>query len=177
MINYEKEILDFLGLPSIPKKRWDGVTPFDKGVAVIKQTGQQSAYAACSYNPEKGDKNVTITKVFGIEPFSRIEDVFIVPSYMNNIDEIPKMDLDDESKKKAETILQEATELENNGVVDDVLTNPVNEYYFDNITNDDEARAFIKAYNKRNKIKGKIPKTHEKIIMRLAVIYSESNGK
>lgn len=177
MINYEKEVVDFLGLPSIPRKKWDGETPFDKGVAIIIHAGEMLSYAACSFNPDKGQKKVTITKVFGVEPFFGVKDVFVVPNYMNEIDEVQEMDLDEESKAKAKAILEEASECENEGVKDDSLEKPKSEYYFDNITNDEEARAFIKAYNSRNKIKGRIPKSHNGLVMRLAVIYSETNKK
>ena len=174
MIEFEKEIIDFLGLPSIPKKKWDGTTPFDKGVAVIKMRDERLAYAVCSFIPERGDKEVMITKVFDIEPFNGVTDIFVVPNYITDVAEVEDMDLDEDSKKKAEVLLNEATELENENVVDEKLDNPQNEYYFDNITNDDEARAFIKAYNKKNKIKGKIPRSHDGIIMRLSVIYSNT---
>ena len=55
------------------------------------------------------------------------------------------------------------------------LTNNDNPYFFDFIHNDDEAIAFIESWNKKNKIHGNVPKKHETILMRLAVIYSESN--
>ena len=88
------------------------------------------------------------------------------------------MDLDEQSKKKAKEMLKEARELENDGVEkNDELENPKNEYYFDHITNDDEAKAFIQSYNSRNRIKGRIPTTHEGLVMRLAVIYSDTQKK
>ena len=177
MIEFEKEIVDFLGLPSIPKKEWDGYTPFDKGVAVVKMRDEREAYAVCSFLPERGDKEVVITKVFGIEPFYGVSNVFVVPNYMANVDDIQDMDLDEESKKKAEILLNEATEYENENTIDAEINLPTNEYYFENIHNDEEARAFIKAYNKKNKIKGRIPKSHEGLSMRLSVIFSTVNNK
>ena len=64
-----------------------------------------------------------------------------------------------------------AEEIENDGTQQMEL--PENPYLFDNITNDEEAIAFIEAYNKKNGIKGQVPKKHETILNRLLVIYSE----
>ena len=80
-------------------------------------------------------------------------------------------DLDEESKKKAEELAKQAEEIENDGTQQMKL--PKNPYLFDNITNDEEAIAFIEAYNKKNGIKGQVPKKHETILNRLLVIYSE----
>ena len=169
MIYFEKDVIDFLGLPAIPKKEWDGKTSFEKGIAVINLLSREKAYAICSYN--NGDKTPKVCKVFSIEPFTSIEKIFVVPSYMQKIEDVDDMDLDEDSKKNARMILSEAEELEGEGLADEYET--THEYYFENITNDEEARAFIKSYNKRNKIKGAIPKTHETILMRLSVIYND----
>ena len=174
MIQFEQEVIKALGLPSIPKKEWDGKSSFDKGVAVLKMRDEREAYGVCSFDAQ-ADKSPRIVKVFGIEPFVGIGKVFVVPSYMTSEEEIKDMDLDEQSKKKVEQILGEAKELENEGTKeDDELKNPKNEYYFDHITNDEEAKAFIRSYNSRNRIKGKIPSTHDGIIMRLAVIFSDT---
>lgn len=177
MIQYEKEILDYLNLPSIPKKEHDGKTNFDKGVAVIELRGERLAYAVCVFNQDNGDKSPRIIKAFGIEPFIRIKNVFVVPDYMTSMEDVKSMDLDDESKKKAEQLLNEANEIENDGVVEKELESPKNEYYFDHIHNDEEARAYIQNYNSRNRIKGRIPTTHEGLVLRLAVIYSSRQKK
>lgn len=71
----------------------------------------------------------------------------------------------------------EADELENEGVESNGNIVNTNEYFFDNIHNDDEAIAFIKAYNKRNKINGKVPKNHDTIVMRLGVIFADMEKK
>jgi hypothetical protein len=175
MIQFEKEVLGYLNIPSIPKKEFDGKTAFSKGVAVVETIGKQEAFAIASFNPDNGDKEPKIVKVFGIEPFRKINKIFIVPSYMNTEEEIKDMDLDEQSKKKVQQVLDEAKEIENEGVVGDKeLEKPKNEYYFDHITNDEEAKAFIRSYNSRNHIKGKIPSTHDGIVMRLAVIFSDT---
>lgn len=175
MIEFEKEVLDFLDLPSIPKKEFDG-KPFTKGVAVIKLASDVKAYAACTFNPDKGHETPTITKVFNLEPFSVIESVYVVPEYMATLNDVGVMDLDEDSKKRAEELLNEAATLENENVVDETPL-PDTEYFFDNITNDDEAKAFIASYNKRNKIRGRVPKGHDAIVMRLSVIYKDLNKK
>lgn len=170
-ILFQKEVCEYLNLPSIPLKEWDKETPFEKGVAVVKMAFDEKGYAVARYNPEK-DKEPVITKVFASQPFYGIENVFIVPDYMET--DVKEADLDDESKKKAEELANEAEQIveEGAGEVQSVET-PENPYMFDNITNDEEAIAFIEAYNKKNKIGGRVPKTHDTILMRLAVIYAD----
>ena len=175
MILYEKDILEYLNLPSIPKKAWNGTSSFKEGVAVVDLNYGGQAYAVATFDAEK-DTKPHIKKVFSMDWFTDIAAIYVVPSYMD--DNVDEMDLDSESKKKAQQILDEAKEVENEGVeVEDELSKPKNEYYFDVIHNDEEARAFIQNYNSRNRIKGRIPTTHESIVMRLAVIYSEQNKK
>lgn len=174
---FEKEVIEYLNLPSLPKKEWDGKTSFGRGVAVVGLRGEREAYAVATFDSEK-DKEPRIIKVFGGEPFDGIKAVFVVPAYMSKESDVDGMDLDEESKKKAREILKEAEEVESEGVEEKSFLPVDKEYYFDNIHNDEEGRAFIEAYNKRNKIrKGKVPNTHTGIVMRLAVIYSEMNKK
>lgn len=175
MIQFEKEVITFLGLPSIPKKEWDGKQSFAKGIAVVQLADEREAYAICAFDAEC-DKEPRIVKVFGIEPFVNIKKVFVVPSYMTTQEEVKEMDLDEASTKKAESLLKEAAEIENDGVGEKIET-PENEYYFDHIKNDEQAKAFIQAYNSRNRIKGRIPTTHDGLVMRLAVIYSDTQKK
>lgn len=175
MINFEKEVIDYLGLPSIPKREHDGKTPFAKGVAVLETNNGEKAYAVCKYEPDDGDMSPVIVKVFGIVPFVRITSIFVVPDYMSNISDVMEMDLDDVSKKNAESILREAEEFE--GGDEDIIEEPKNEYFFDNIHSDAEAKAFITSYNKMNRIRGRVPTSHEGLVMRLSVIYSDINNK
>ena len=173
-IRFEKDVLDYLNLPKLPVKEWDGQSPFDKGVAVVKLAFEEKAYAVASYNPEK-DAKPRIVKVFASEPFYGIDKVFIVPSYMD-VEHIENADLDDESKKHAEELAKQAREIEDEGIGDGKPELPTDKpYYFDNINNDEEARAFIKAYNEQHKIGGRIPTNHDTILMRLAVLYAELN--
>lgn len=173
MIEYENMVCKELGIPAIPKKEWDGERSFKVGVAVINLcTEGRQVYGVATFNSDV-DKVPRVTKVFTLEPFVGIDKVFVVPDYMDT--SIETMDLDDESKKAAQMLIDEANELENDGVKKEEL--PANEYFFDHITNDEEAAAFIKDYNSRNKIKGRVPKTHDGLVMRLSVIYSETNKK
>ena len=169
MIKCEKEVIKYLNLPSIPKKGWDGESSFKDGVADIELYDKSNAYAVATFDPEK-DKEPRIKKVFNQEPFGKIISIFVVPSYMNNDTE--SFDLDEQSMKAAADLIDEAAELEMEGV-DDTIETPENEYFFDNIHNDEEATAFIKAYNAERKIKGAVPKKHENIIMKLSVIWME----
>lgn len=175
MISYEKEVISFLGLPSIPKREFDGSTPFDKGVAIVEMYGDREAYAACTYNPDRGHTEPVVTKVFGIEPFFKIKKIFVVPDYMSNAVDIEDMDLDEESKTKAREILDEAKELENEGVEHETVT-PIEklpEWVFPEITSKEEAMAWLKRHQAVNHIKGRIPTTEENIKLRLYSIYTE----
>lgn len=172
MIEYENMVCMELNIPAIPKKEWDGQRSFKVGVAVINLNGGRQAYGVATFNNEE-DKEPRVTKVFTLEPFVSIDKVFVVPDYMDT--DVETMDLDDESKKAAQMMIDEAKELEDEGVEKETL--PENEYFFDHITNDDEAAAFIKDYNTRNRIKGRVPKSHDGLVMRLSVIYSETNKK
>lgn len=174
MIQYEKEICESLRLPSIPKKEWNGQTSFKNCVAVVKMLDGNLSYAVASFDAEK-DKEPRIVRVFGQSQFKGVDKVYIVPEYMD-VDDIKNADLDDESKKRAEELAKEAREIEDEGVEEETRL-PENEYFFDHIHSDEEARAYIEAYNKANKLRARVPKTHEGLVMRLSVIYSETNKK
>ena len=171
MVEFEKEVVAYLNLPSLPKKEWNQQDSFKDGVAVVSLSLGRLAYAVCTFDKET-DKEPRIKKVFGIEPFTSIEKVFVVPSYMDN--DTTNVDLDSESKKRAEQLVAEANELENKGVVDEAVenANKLPEWIFDEIHNRDEAIAWLKQYNQRNGIKkGKVPTNDDTIKMRLYNIY------
>lgn len=168
-ILFENEICKELGLPAIPKKEWDGKSPFDKGVGIVKTTLGDKAYAVVRFDTEK-EQQPNVVKVFSGEPFIGIEKVFIVPPYMET--DVEDADLDEESKKKAEELAKQAEEIETEDN-DDKISEQENPYFFDHIHNDEEAIAFIESYNKENKIGGRVPKTHDTILMRLSVIYAD----
>ena len=173
MISFEKEVCSYLNIPSLPKKEWDGKSSFKNAVATIKLGGSRLAYAVASYDEAKDDAP-RVVKSFMTEPFYGIDKIFVVPSYMDT--DVDNMDLDEQSKKAAEDLKKEVDELEKQGA-DENMEVPENEYCFDHIHNDEEAIAFIEAYNRENNIKGAIPKKHESIIARLTVIYAESLKK
>ena len=173
MISFEKEVCSYLNIPSLPKKEWDGKSSFKNAVATIKLGGSRLAYAVASYDEAKDDAP-RVVKSFMTEPFYGIDKIFVVPSYMDT--DVDNMDLDEQSKKAAEDLKKEADELEKQGA-EETIEVPENEYCFDHIHNDEEAIAFIEAYNRENNIKGAIPKKHESIIARLTVIYAESLKK
>lgn len=169
-IKFEKDVCAYLNLPKLPVKEWDGESAFDKGVAIIKLAFNETAYAVARFNPEK-EKEPSITKVFGQEPFYGIEKVFIVPDYMET--SVETADLDEESKKKAEELAKQAEEIENENVVNTSTEDDLPEWIFDEIHSKEEAEAWLKAYNERNKIRGKIPTNEETIKLRLLAIHSE----
>lgn len=177
MIEFEKEVVAYLNLPSLPKKEWNQQDSFKDGVAIVGLSLGRLAYAVCTFDKET-DKEPRIKKVFGIEPFTSIEKVFVVPSYMDN--DTSDADLDAESKKRAEQLAAEAEELENQGTVEEAIedANKLPEWIFDEIHNKDEAIAWLKQYNIRNKIKkGKVPTNEETIKLRLYNIYMSNKNR
>ena len=177
MIEFEKEVICYLNLPSLPKRVWNGKDSFQDGVAVLNLLSGQQAYAVCTFDKET-DKTPRIKKVFGIEPFSDIENIFIVPSYMDN--DTSEVDLDAESKKRAEQLAAEANELENEGVVDEAIekAKELPEWIFPEIQNIEQAQAWLKQYNISNGVrKGKIPTNEETIKMRLYNIYMSNKNR
>lgn len=170
VVQFEKEVISYLNIPNIPKKEWNGKDSFQDGVAVLNLSSGEQAYAVCTFDKET-DKTPRIKKVFGIEPFSDIENIFIVPSYMDN--DTSEVDLDAESKKRAEQLAAEANELENEGVVDEAIekANKLPEWIFPEIQNKEQAMAYIKSYRKINHIKGKIPDNEETLKSCLYAIY------
>lgn len=177
MIQFEKEVLEYLNIPSVPKKEFDGKSAFSKGVAVVETIGKQEAFAIASFNPDNGDKEPKIVKVFGIEPFRKINKIFIVPSYMNTKEEIKDMDLDEQSKKKVQQVLDEAKEMENEGTKDENPMENLPEWIFPEIENREQALAWLRRYNSVNKVKGKLPQSDETIKLRLYSIYTELQKK
>ena len=177
MIQFEKEVLGYLNIPSVPKKEFDGKSAFSKGVAVVETIGKQEAFAIASFNPDNGDKEPKIVKVFGIEPFRKINKIFIVPSYMNTKEEIKDMDLDEQSKKKVQQVLDEAKEMENEGTKDENPMENLPEWIFPEIENREQALAWLRRYNSVNKVKGKLPQSDETIKLRLYSIYTELQKK
>lgn len=177
MIQFEKEIINYLNLPNIPKRVWDGLSSFQDGVAVVSLSLGRLAYAVCTFDKES-DKEPRIKKVFGIEPFTSIEKILVVPAYMDN--DTTDADLDAESKKRAEQLAAEAKELENAGTVEEAVekANELPEWIFDEIHNREEAIAWLKQYNIANKIKkGKVPTNEETIKLRLYNIYMSQKKK
>jgi hypothetical protein len=177
MIQFEKEVLAYLNIPSIPKKEHDGKTAFAKGVAVIETIYGEDAYAVASFSPEDGEETPKIVKVFGQEPFRAVKNVFVVPSYMASAEDVDDMDLDEQSKKNAKEILKEAADIENEGVETDNAIDNLPEWIFDEIHSKKEAVAWLKNFQSRNKQRGSIPKTDENIKLRLYSIYCELQNK
>ena len=190
MIQFEKEVLAYLNIPSIPKKEFDGKTAVTKGVAIIENIYEQEAYAVASFNPENGETEPKIVKVFGVEPFCKVNRIFVVPSYMASAEDVDDMDLDEqteqeqaiviaeaEAKKKAAEVLKEATEMENEGVEPENPIDELPEWIFEEIHSKQEAVAWLKNFQSRNKQKGRIPTTDENIKLRLYSIYCELQNK
>lgn len=171
-VSFEKEILEYLNIPSIPKKEFDGKTSFEKGVAVIGLYHSREAYAVATFNADK-DKKPRIIKVFNGEQFLEVKRIYVVPPYIVDKEEVEGMDLDDESKKKVEDILEEADEIENEGMnkaKEEAEKLP--EWIFPHIENRDQAEAYVRSYRQSNGIKrGSIPTTDDALKNVLLSIY------
>lgn len=178
MIERENEVCQYLGIPSIPKKKWDGESGFKRGVGIVNLLTGKQAYVVVTFDEEKDD-DCRVVKVFSLEQFKLekfgVDNVFVVPDYMDT--NVENMDFDEKSKEAAKALVNEALDLENADTAASKVELPENEYYFPNVTSDEEGIAYIKSYNAANKIKGRIPDTHEGIVMRLSVIHSELNKK
>lgn len=179
MIKFEDNVLDYLNIPSVPKKEWDGKSPFTKGVAVVKLAFGEEAYAVCAYRPEQGDKEPNVIKVFGYDPFYSILKIYVVPAYMANEDEVQNMDLDDKSKERAASVIREAKEIENGDAEDDAEKelDSLPEWIFPHIKTKEEAEAFVREYKRSNGIKGQAPKNKETLRSYLYVIYKNKKTK
>lgn len=175
MVYFEREILKYLDIPSVPKKVWDGKSSFKDGVAKIAFRPFGEGYAVVTFNKDK-DKAPRIKHVFSNEPFKKILEIYPVPQYMD--DNIQDFDMDERSKQAAASLIEEAKEYEMEGIEQPKTELPTdNEYFFSHIKNDEQAIAYIKAYNKRNKIRGALPKTHENIIIKLSVMWADQQKR
>jgi hypothetical protein len=96
---------------------------------------------------------------------------------MSNIEDVKDMDLDEQSKKKAEQMLKEAHELEIEGTKEENQMENLPEWIFPEIENKEQAVAWLRNFQSRNKQKGRIPTTDENIKLRLFSIYSELQKK
>ncbi len=172
---FEEDVLEYLNLPSLPAKEWDGHDSFKDGVAIVSMRDNRRAYAVATFNNE-ADSQPRVKKVFTLEPFKCIETILVVPSYMDTVDDVDDMDLDKESKEAAARLAEEALELENSGIESDDMKEmkELPEWVFDNVHNAEEAYAFIQSYNSRNNIKGRISKKEENLKLRLLTIYNET---
>lgn len=177
MIQNELEVCQYLNIPSIPKKEWDCKANFKYGVAIVNNVDGRQSYGVVTYNAEK-DEKPRIVKIFTMIPFTDIEKVFVVPNYMDT--NVEKMDLDEESKKKAEILVKEAKEYEMDGVENakETKMEDLPEWIFAEINNKEEAQAWLRQYNKINKIKkGKVPSNEETLKLRLYAIYKEQEKR
>ena len=95
MVQYENEICQYLGIPSIPKRKWDGKQSFLRGCATIVHDDGSKSYAVATFDNEQHNEP-RILKVFSLERYVDVHEIFVVPPYMDtNVDD---MDLDEESK-------------------------------------------------------------------------------
>ena len=174
MINkmYEKEICNYLNIPSIPKKEWDGQKPFKSACGEVTLIGDMQAYAVFGFNEKEGKPFVK--KVFGEERIMHIGKIYPVPDYMD-MQNIDNWDVDEESKNAASILANEAMEMEQQ---EQKTPEILNEWYFDEIHNIEEARAWVASYKKRNRIRGTMPKTEETLKSYLYVLYkNQKRGK
>ena len=176
MVLFENEVCRFLGIPSIPKREWNKKSSFKKGVAIVRLMDDTLSCTVCTFDSET-DSKPRVCKTFSSVPVAEIEHIYVVPDYMDL--DTDNADLDDESAAAAERLAQEARELssemETEKEMDKMSQLP--EWIFDEVHNLEEAQAYLKNYNIRNKIKGKVPSNPETIKMRLLNIYYSRKEK
>ena len=163
---YEKEICSYLNIPSIPKKVWDGKKPFKNACGIVETKSGLKAYAVFEF--AESSNSAMVKKVFGEEPIVGIGEIYPIPDYMD-IQNIVKWDLSEESKKAANALVEEAIELESDDSEKEEKIE--NEWFFDEIHNIDEARAWVASYRKTNKMKGAAIKDEDSLKNFLYVIY------
>lgn len=163
---YEKEILEYLNIPSIPQKKWDG-KPFKNACGIVHLKGKNTAFAVFGFSDSSNAPY--IKKVFGEEPIINIGEIYPIPDYMD-MQGIENWDVPDESKDAAQNLANEAIEMEKSqqNEEDEFLSN---EWFFDEIHNIDEARAWVANYRKKKRMRGKPIKDEESLKNFLYVIY------
>lgn len=170
-VRFRSHVCKALSIPDIPKKAWDRESSFKQGVAVI-DTMFQDSFAVCTYDKER-DAEPRVTRVFDGMQFTKILAIYPVPSYIDN--DVEHWDVDEKSKEAARQLISEAEQEEE--IEQESTKAPEHEYFFENITNDDEGAAYIRSYNRSNRIGGRVPTSHEGIVLRLGVIWSELQRK
>lgn len=173
MLDSKKLVCKSLGIPDIPKKKWDGESSFDKAVCSLECIDMSICYGICSYDKEVDD-TVKINQVFFSYPFVKIVDIFPLPSYMD--DNIDEMEFDDEESHNAiSQLLDEKAEIINQGLE----AEPIEEYEwgFPFIANKEQAIAYMKELNKNDKKKGAVPTKDEVLKAALRVRYNMDKKK
>lgn len=173
ILDTKKEVCKTLGIPDIPKKKWDGESSFDKAACTIECIDGSTHYGICSYNKDT-DSNIKITNVFNTIPFVKVIDVYPLPLYMDdNVDEM-EFD-DDESYNYVNQLLEEKEEIINKGVE----PSPIEEFEwgYPFIANKEQAMAYMKELYKKDKKKGAIPTKDEVLKSALRVRYNMEKHK
>lgn len=166
IIEYEKEILEYLNIPSIPKKMWDGVKPFKNACGIVETRTGAKMYAVFEFS--ESANTAMVKKVFCEEPITSIGEIYPVPDYMD-VKNVETWDLDEKSKVSANMLIEEAAELENAKTEQEEKV--ANEWFFDEIHNIDEARAWVASYRKTNKMRGAAIKEEDALKNFLYVIH------
>lgn len=162
---YEKEILQYLNIPSIPKMEWDGKKPFKNACGEILVKGDVQAFAVFGFS--ESSNSPYVKKVFGEEPIAKIGKIYPVPDYMD-MQGIENWDVNEESKNAAIALANEAIEMEQEKQED---VEETSEWFFDEIHNLEEARAWVANYRKKKRMRGKPIKDEESLKNFLYVLY------
>lgn len=175
MIHFEKEIVEYLNLPSLPKKIWDGRRSFKHGVIVTTLYGERKAYAVATFDANK-DAKPRVTHVFCGEPFvdADYEHIAVVPDYMNT-EGVEDWDIDEQSKRMAAVLIEEARELENEGTIEPRELE--NEWVLPEIHSREEAEAYIREYLRTHRqARMEMPETDDEIKAILIAISASSDS-
>lgn len=143
MNNQNDHLLDCLKaltLPSLPKKEWDGESPFTKAVCMIERISGHLSYVIGKYIEET--KQVKIIQDFEMGTIKTILRVYPVPDYLDS--NVDNMDFEDEDSREAmEELLSQSEEQ----VMEDVEPEEkLSEWVFPHINNKEEAIAYLRRY-------------------------------
>lgn len=167
--NYLDDCLATLQIPSLPKKTWDKVSEFNKGVCLVRRIDGTENYAICRYNKEK-DEAVKVVKDFCLATFTEILECYPVPDFVEA--DIESMDLDEANKMAMEELLEERQE----AIMEDVKVEEekLPEWIYPFISNREEALAFLKSKRIRN---AHSLKSDEAVKAKLYLVYEDEKKK
>lgn len=166
--DYLLECLKELSLPALPNKKWDGQTPFTKGICFIERISGHQSYAICKFNEQT--QRADVVQDFTTGTIKNIVDIYPVPDYLDtNLDQ---MDFEDEESRIAmEELILESEDK----VMEDIdPEQKLSQWVFPHINTKEEAIAYLRKY----KVKGSQALSNtDSIKAKLYVLWEDQNKK